>query len=163
MSSRHPDHRLPPLLVLALVAALGGVACAAKERSGPVPAGVTSRAFVGQAELEVRYRFEPRGASELVLLVDTVGREGGVGKVRHSLRLSGFSVVGGDAAWDVDVTASRTETHRLVLRADGRTPSVTVVTHHLERDVELAADTLRFWTDDDGRLDECEAADPVCR
>jgi hypothetical protein len=148
---------------LALALAIVACSCSPAQPTGPQSAGVSSRAFVGDAELEVRYRYEPQIGKEVVLFVDAAARGGSAGAVRLSLRLNGFTVVRGEPEWEATVDASRTETHQVILRAVDRVATVTVITRHIERDVELASDDIRFWVDDDGNVVECQAEDEACK
>lgn len=150
-------HRIAALVLLS------ALACSPAKPVGPQPAGVTSRAFVGDAELEVRYRYEPQVGKEIVLYIDTVGKRGTTGAVELSLRLNGFTTVRGEPEWQANPGPSRTETHQVILRAVERVPSVTVVTRHVERDVELATDDIRFWLDDDGMVSECQPEVEACK
>ncbi len=137
--------------------------CSAAQPPVPEPAGVSSRAFVGDAELEVRYRYLPRVGKELVLYVDAEARRGATGPVRLSLQLEGFSVVRGQPTWEANVSAFTTDTHEVVLRATERVPKVTIVTHHIKRDIQLASDDIRFWVDEDGVLAECFPEVEACQ
>lgn len=149
-------------MLFILLAALA-TSCSPARPKGPQPTGVNSRAFVGDAELEIQYRFESQVGKEIVLYVDAIGHRGAPGDVRLSLRLDGFTVVRGEPEWKVSVAPSRTETHQLILRAVERKANVTVITHHIERDVELATDELRFWVDDEGYVGECGPEVEACK
>jgi hypothetical protein len=153
MSSRY----LPLLLAACFLA------CSPAKPKGPQPAGVNSRAFVGDAEIELRYRYEPQVGKEIVLYVDATGKSGSVGAVRMALELDGFTVVRGKPSWQVDVGSGRTETQEVTLRATDGVPRVTVVTRHVERDVELASDDMRFWVDEDDMVAECEPSVEACK
>lgn len=111
----------------------------------------------------MKYRFEPQVGKEIVLYVDTVGHRGTAGPVRLYVRLDGFMVLRGKEEWEVEVGPGRTESHQLMLRAVERAPRLTVVTHHVERAVELASDELRFWVDEDGFVVECQPEDEACK
>jgi hypothetical protein len=149
------------IVTLALV--LVACSCSPAAPTGPQSAGVSSRAFVGDAELEVRYRYEPQIGKEVVLYIDAVARGGSAGAVRLSLRLDGFTLVRGEPEWEATVDASRTETHQVILRAVDRVARVTVITRHIERDVELASDDIRFWVDEDANVVECQAEHEACK
>ena len=148
----------PRLLIFVLLCA-----CSPAKPMGPQPAGVTSRAFVGDAEVEVRYRYEPKVGKEIVFYVDTIGRTGAAGPVRLAIELDGFTVVSGEPSWEVNVAAAKTATHELTLRAVQKNATVTVVTQHVERAVKLAADSMRFWLDDENNVVECQAEHEACQ
>lgn len=148
----------PRLLIFVLLCS-----CSAAKPTGPQPAGVTSRAFVGDAEIEVRYRYEPKVGKEIVFYVDTIGRTGSAGAVRLALELDGFTVVSGKPSWEVNVAATKTATHELTLRAVQKNATVTVVTEHVERGARLATDSMRFWLDEEGTVIECQAEHEACQ
>lgn len=131
---------------------------------GPRPTGMSSRAFVGQAELELGYRYEPTGARSLDLLIDGSSSSGQVGQVQIELQLEGFEQrEPGPLSWTLDVPSGQTVTQKVSLLAVKDTPSATVTTTRTEGGAELARDTLRFIVDvEEGLVRECRPTDAAC-
>ena len=148
------------LLLASLVAHSG---CAPPPApAGPRSTGASSRAFVGDAELQIRYRYLPTSAAELRLMVDLSASAREVGEVVVEALPDGFEPLGGSTTWTVTVPPGQRETREVTLRVlDTSTPSVTVVTTRAEGGAELARDTLRFIVDGTS-LRECRPTDAAC-
>ena len=117
---------------------------------------------MGGAQLELRYRYEPTSAAELVLYVDVKASGGSVGELVVTTELDGFEPLRGPARFTVSVADGHTESRQLTLRVlDTPTPKVTVVTTRAEGGTELARDTLRFIVSDMS-LRECRPDDAPC-
>jgi hypothetical protein len=137
-------------------------ACGPPPLSGPQPLGASSRAFVGDAEVEVRYRFEPELDRELVFYVDVAAKKGAAGELEVTVDPGDLAVVAGETRWRGEVAGGRTATHGLTLRAAGKTGTVSVVTKHVERGIELASDQITFVVTDEG-VRECQPEIEGCR
>jgi hypothetical protein len=146
-----------PLAVLCLLLA----ACGPPAPTGPQPLGASSRAIVGDGEVELRYRYEPQLDREMVLYIDIAAKKGSVGGVEVTVDPKDFAVVSGETRWRGEVSGAQTATHKLTLRAPGKTASLAIVTRHPERDLELASDELEFVVTDDG-IRECQPAFEGC-
>lgn len=164
-----PHRPIPPLhrwLCAGLLAAASlSLACGPPPApQGPRPTGVSSRAFVGEAELQLRYRYEPTGARSIELLIDGSSSSGQVGQVQIELGLDGFEQQGpGPLSWTLDVPGGQTVTQKVSLLAVKDTPSATVTTTRTEGRAELARDTLRFIVDvEEGLVRECRPTDAAC-
>jgi hypothetical protein len=126
---------------------------------GPRNTGASSRAFVGQAELSLRYRYEPTSVAELILFVDAAASGGDVGEVTIEAEADGFEPLVGPSRWTLSVPNGKTETRQVTLRVlQTSTPTVTLVTTRVEGNAELARDTLRFIVTE-GTLRECRPDD----
>ncbi|HZO13857.1 MAG TPA: hypothetical protein VFB62_11385 [Polyangiaceae bacterium] len=126
--------------------------------------GSDSRAFVGQAELLVRYRYVPQPRFEIDFMVDVSATGGGVGDVAVEVKPEGFDVMSGDLEWSTSLRDGDEHTETLRLRAAGKskTPAVTVVTRRGQGGVDLATDRLRFVIAED-IVRECRATDECPR
>jgi hypothetical protein len=145
-------------LVLVLLVSCGGVDVPA----GPRPAGIDSTAFVGDAELAVRYRYEPLPGSEVRFHVDASASQADVGPIAFELTADGFELASGERTWQGSIAAGGTATHTTTWRAVGDpAPTLTVVTRQVEGDVELARDAVRFVIDEGG-VRECRSIDAAC-
>lgn len=137
---------------------------------GPAPTpnaprrmGSDSRAFVGQAELLVRYRYLPLPRFEIDFMVDLSATGGGVGDVAVEVKPEGFDVMRGDLEWSASLRDGDEQSETLRLRAGGnKTPRITVVTRRGEGGVDLATDRLRFIIAEDV-VRECRATDACPR
>jgi hypothetical protein len=148
---------------LVAVALLTAAACGPPPATGPRQTGASSRAFVGDAEVEVRYRYEPRPGKLVELYVDLSAKGADGGQVEATVTPHGFDVTRGEASWHGALPAGQTQTHTLTLSAGTEpAPTVTITTRQLERNVELSSDTLRFVVTDD-EVRECRVDDEACR
>jgi len=149
-------------LASAVMVMMLGVAagCGSPQPTGPRDAGVTARAYVGEAELEIRYRYESLGAGLLRLHVDVVAR-GDVGEIAFAVEPAGFQREQGELAWRLAPAPGAAQSRAVTLRSTAGTPSVQVITTHVERGAELARDTISFIAVDDG-LRECRPGDDAC-
>ena len=130
----------------------------------PRPLGVDSRAFVGESELRVRYRYVPRPRFGLALWVDLTAQGGDAGEIEVEVDPGGFEVIRGPLRWRRSVGDGSTESERVLLRA-GREPvyTVRVTTRRVRGQVELARDTLHFIVDEsEDRVRECRPTDAAC-
>ena len=125
--------------------------------------GSDSRAFVGQAELVVRYRYLPLPRFEIDFMVDLSATGGGVGDVAIHVKPDGFDVMSGDLEWSASLRDGDAHSETLRLRAGGNeTPTINVVTRRGKGGVDLASDRLRFIIAEDV-VRECRATDPCPR
>ena len=144
------------------VTALFACGGAASVPQGPRSTGASSRAFVGQSELSLRYRYEPTSVAELILFVDATASGGDVGEVTIEAVSDGFEPLEGPSRWTLRVPNGQTETRQVTLRVlQTSTPTVTLVTTRVEGSAELASDTLRFIVDG-GTIRECRPDDAAC-
>ena len=150
---------------MAFVAALTALAAcggAPPAPQGPRNAGASSRAFVGQAELSLRYRYEPTSVAEVVLFLDAAASGGDVGEITIEVVPDGFEPLEGPSRWTLRVPNGQTETRQVTLRVlQSSTPTVTLVTTRVEGGAELARDTLRFIVAD-STIRECRPDDAAC-
>jgi hypothetical protein len=147
---------------LVLVLAAGAAACGtAPPPAGPRLAGVDSRAFVADAEVVLRYRYEPHGPSALTFYVDAAAKGAAVRGLGLALSFEGFELVEGAAEWSGDLAAGASHSHQVQLRKTaGKTGTVTVTSASAEG-VELARDSVRLLVVE-GDLRECRPDDEGC-
>lgn len=133
--------------------------------STPRPAGVDSHAFVGEAELSVKYRYGTLPRFEIELWVDLTAAQGSAGEIQVDVQADGFDVARGPTRWSKNVGEGAPESGSVVLRAGGGdTMSVTVVTTRADGSVELAKDTIRFVVDPaEDIVRECRPTDEACK
>lgn len=149
--------------MLPLVLPFTLLGCGPPPAAGPRQTGASSRAFVGDAEVQIRYRYEPRPGKLLELYVDLTAKGADGGTVEATVIPSGLALVRGELGWRGALSAGQTVTHSLTLEAGSEpAPTVTIVTRHVDRDVELSRDTLRFVVTED-EVRECRAEDDACR
>lgn len=126
----------------------------------PRTAGIDSRAFVGEAELVVRYRYAPLPRYEVELFVDLAALEGEVGEVSVEVQPQDLDVVRGPLQWNATLGRGAEHSKSVLLRAGGKSsPRATIVTRKGGSGAELARDTLRFVIDEEA-VRECRATDP---
>jgi hypothetical protein len=125
---------------------------------------VDSRAFVGESELSMRYRYATLPRFQIELFVDLSATGGDAGSVDVEVKPQGFDVVRGPLRWSKNVGEGDTESNSVVLSASGEgLMKVDIVTTR-SGGVELANDELRFIVDkDEDIVRECRPTDPPCQ
>jgi hypothetical protein len=125
---------------------------------------VDSRAFVGESELSIRYRYAPLPRFEIELFVDLAAEGGSAGSIDVEVTASGFDVKRGPLRWSSKVSEGSTESSSVRLSARGEGLMTVEITTTRSGGVELAKDRLRFIVDEDEDLvRECRPTDPPCK
>jgi hypothetical protein len=146
----------------ALVAALALCACGPPPQAGPRLAGVDSRAFIGDAEVVLRYRYEPHGPSALTFYVDAEAKGAAVPGLGLKVELDGFELVEGKASWSGELAAGASHTHEVQLRKSStEVGTITAIATQADG-VELARDSVRLLVVESD-LRECRADDEACK
>ena len=159
--ARATSMRLVWLAILSSFAAL--VSCGPPPVVGPRQTGASSRAFVGDAEVVVRYRYEPRPGKLLELYVDLTAKGADAGELEATVTANGLDLTRGEPRWRGTLAAGQSQTHTMTWAAGAEVaPTVTITTRHLGRGVELSSDTLRFVVTED-EVRECRSDDEACR
>ena len=156
---------------------------------GPRQTGAGSSAFVGDAQLRVGYRYDPKPGRTMAFWVDVSG-QGEVGKISVAIDVDGMEILEGNTTITTTVpkspvsasknavspsknavspsknavSPSKTESHDVLLGRLGKeTATITVTTRHVDKDIELTSDVLKFLLNAEEGIRECRPTDDICR